>query len=57
MIYLQAAVNEGGPAFACFRLVDAGEVTLCVSDEVLAEARDVLSNDGRNNFPNLTPMA
>lgn len=55
MIYLQAAVNEGGPAFACFRLVEAGEVILCVSDEVLAEARDVLTRPAlRAKFRQLT---
>jgi putative PIN family toxin of toxin-antitoxin system len=43
MVYLQAAVHESGPAFACFGRVECGAVTLCISDEVLAEVRDVLT--------------
>lgn len=55
MLFLQAATNEAGPAFACFRLVDEGKLTLCVSPEVLAEVRDVLSRPSiRKKFPHLT---
>ncbi|HUY33873.1 MAG TPA: putative toxin-antitoxin system toxin component, PIN family [Pirellulales bacterium] len=55
MIYLQAVANEDGPAFACFRCVDQGLATLCVSAEVLAEVRDVLSRAPlRARFPRLT---
>jgi predicted nucleic acid-binding protein len=43
MLFLQAATNEAGPAFACFQLVEAGEVSLYVSPEILAEVRDVLN--------------
>jgi predicted nucleic acid-binding protein len=44
MVFLQAVLNENGPAFACFQLVDDDKVTLCVSDFVLAEAREVLTS-------------
>jgi putative PIN family toxin of toxin-antitoxin system len=56
MVYLQAVTNENGPAFACFRRVDEGQVTLCVSAEVVAEAREVLSRPNiQAKFPHLTP--
>jgi putative PIN family toxin of toxin-antitoxin system len=56
MVYLQAVINENSPAFACFRLVDDGHVTLCVSVETLAEAREVLTRPKlQAKFPNLTP--
>jgi len=55
MLFLQAATSDAGPAFACFRLVDAGRVTLCVSPEVLAEVGDVLGRPAlRRKFPSLT---
>jgi predicted nucleic acid-binding protein len=44
MIFLQAAVTDRGPAFACFELVEAGEVTLYVSPLILSEVRDVLES-------------
>lgn len=43
MVVLQGAGRPAGPAGACLRLVDQGRVTLCVSAEVLAEVRDVLT--------------
>ena len=43
MIYLQATINESGPAAALLRLVDNDEITLFVSREVLEEVRNVLS--------------
>jgi putative PIN family toxin of toxin-antitoxin system len=56
MVYLQAVLNEDGPAFACFRLVDDDQVTLCVSAPVLAEARDVLTRPSLQvKFPRLAP--
>lgn len=52
MLYLQAATNGAGPAFVCFRLVDEDKVTLCISPEILAEVRDVLSRPSiRKKFP------
>jgi|SRR5579884_1885476 len=56
MVYLQAVLNESGPAFACFRLVDDGRVTLCASAETLAEVRDVLTRPAlQRKFRQLTP--
>ncbi len=43
MVYLQATVNESGPAAALLRLVDNDEIALFVSHEVLAEVREVLA--------------
>jgi len=44
MIYLQATISESGPAAALLRLVESRAVSLFVSDEILAEVRDVLSH-------------
>src|SRR5438876_5508823 len=55
-IFLQAVINEDGPAFACISLVDSGQITLLLSPEVLAEAKDVLHRPKlQRKFPNLTP--
>jgi putative PIN family toxin of toxin-antitoxin system len=43
MVFLQGAGRPAGPARACFRLVDEGRVTLCLSAEILTEVRDVLT--------------
>lgn len=43
MVYLQATVNESGPAAALLRLVDNAEIALFVSRDVLEEVREVLS--------------
>jgi putative PIN family toxin of toxin-antitoxin system len=54
MIFLQAASNPGR-IHSTFRLVDSGAVTLCVSAEVLAEVRDVLTRlRHKEKFPALT---
>lgn len=56
MVFLQGAGRPAGPARSCFRLVDEGNVMLCVSDEILAEVRDVLTRPKtRRRFPLLTP--
>jgi putative PIN family toxin of toxin-antitoxin system len=56
MVFLQGAARESGPAAACLRLAEQGFVQLCVSKEVLAEVRDVLSRPNlRRKFPSLTP--
>ena len=39
MVFLQAATNDRGPAFACLSLVEAGHVALHVSPPILAEVR------------------
>src|SRR5262245_33052926 len=56
VVFLQAAGRPASPARACFRLIDAGLVELCISDETLAELRDILSRSAlRRKFPDLTP--
>ena len=55
MIFVQAVTNESGPAFACFQYVEEGRLTLCLSHEILAEVRDVLSRPKvRRKFTHLT---
>src|SRR5260370_2733142 len=56
MVFLQGAGRPQGPARACFRLVDAGKVTLCLSPDILTEVRDVLTRTKtQKKFPLLTP--
>jgi putative PIN family toxin of toxin-antitoxin system len=55
VVYVQAAINDQGPAAACLTLVESGDVTLFASLAILAEVRDVLSrNRLRKRFPRLT---
>lgn len=55
MVFLQAATNDRGPAFACLALVETGDVALAVSPSILAEVRDVLTRPKiRAKFPHLT---
>lgn len=43
MVFFQALVRPGGPAARCFiDFVEAGRLTLYVSDPILDEVRDVL---------------
>lgn len=52
------AVARPQRTYTTFRLVEDALVTLCLSPEVLAEIRDVLTRpEHRNKFPALTPMA
>lgn len=56
MVFLQSAGRPGSPARACFHLVDQEKVTLCVSADILAEVRDVLTRPKtQRKFPLLTP--
>src|SRR5438132_12869239 len=56
MVFLQAATNDRGPAFACLALVEANEVALYVTPAILAEVRDVLARPKiQAKFPHLTP--
>lgn len=55
MVSLQGAGRPGGPAAACLTLVDEGRVELDLSDEILAEVRDVLTRPKTlQKFPRLT---
>jgi putative PIN family toxin of toxin-antitoxin system len=56
MVFLQGAGRPASPARACFRQVDDDQVTLCLSTEVLAEVRDVLTRPKtQRRFPLLSP--
>ncbi len=56
MVFLQGAVRPASPARACFRTVDDGLTTLCISPAILAEVRDVLSRPELvKKFPALSP--
>jgi putative PIN family toxin of toxin-antitoxin system len=56
MVFLQGAGRPASPARACFRLVDEDRVTLCLSAEILAEVRDVLTRPKTlRKFPLLSP--
>jgi putative PIN family toxin of toxin-antitoxin system len=55
MVFLQGAGKPRGPSGRCLHLVDEGHVTLCVSGEILAEVRDVLTRpDIQRRFPGIT---
>jgi putative PIN family toxin of toxin-antitoxin system len=54
-VFLQAAINDTGPAHACLAHVETGDVKVWLSDEVLAEVRETLSQPKiRAKFPHLT---
>jgi putative PIN family toxin of toxin-antitoxin system len=55
VVFLQAAARPNSPARACLDRLDQGDLTLCLSTEVLAEVTDVLSRPKtRRRFPQLT---
>ena len=43
MVFLQATTSPAGPSAACLKLVEAGQMQLVVSQQILAEVRAVLS--------------
>jgi len=45
MVFLQAIANEESPAARAFDLVDAGDIKLYVSEQVLREVRKVLDRE------------
>ena len=54
-IYLQSALSDTGAAFACWQLVENGEVRVFVSEAILAEIEDVLTRPKlREKYPVLT---
>jgi len=56
VVFLQAAARPDGPAGACLRALDAGDLTLYISSEILLEVRDVLQRPKlRQRFPTLPP--
>jgi putative PIN family toxin of toxin-antitoxin system len=57
-IFLQAAVRDTGPAFACIAAVEAGRASLFVSRAILAEIGEVLLRPKtRRKFPQLGPAS
>jgi putative PIN family toxin of toxin-antitoxin system len=55
VVYVQAAINDQGPAAACLKLVEDGHAKLFASPSILAEIRDTLSQKKlRLRFPRLT---
>src|SRR5688500_2461602 len=55
MVFLQGAAKSEGPAGACLKLAEEGAVTLCLSQEVLDEVREVLLRPKiQRKFPSLT---
>lgn len=55
-IFLQAAVSNTGPSFACLSLVEIGLAQLFVCTEILNEVSEVLRREKtRRKFPFLTP--
>lgn len=56
MVFLQGAGRPAGPARACFHRVDEGRVALFLSEEIVAEIRDVLTRPKTlRKFPLLKP--
>lgn len=43
MVFIQAVANEEGPAAKIFDLMDAGEIRLYVSNQILREVREVMT--------------
>jgi putative PIN family toxin of toxin-antitoxin system len=57
MIFLQAIANEESPAARAFDLVESGEVTLCVSAQILRELRSVLNrSEVRTALPGIDDL-
>ena len=55
MVFLQGAARKGSPSGVCLQVVEAGLVELFLSDDIIAEIRDVLRRPRlRQKFPVLT---
>jgi len=55
MVFLQGAGRPASPSRACFQLVEEGQIDLCLSSDILAEVRDVLTRPRtRSRFPLLS---
>jgi len=54
-VFLQGLISKSGPAVACLELVEQGKVKLVISEETLAEIKDVLSRPRfRQKYSDLT---
>ena len=57
MVFLQAIVNEDGPAARIFNLLEEKKIVIFLSQEILNEARDLLNRPKiRAHFPNITDV-
>jgi predicted nucleic acid-binding protein len=57
MVFLQGAARQTSPAKACLDLAENGFVQLCLSAEIVAEVKDVLTRpEVQRKFPALIPM-
>lgn len=57
MVFLQALANDESPAARAFDLVDAGDIKLYVSEQVLREVRKVLDRpEVRTALPGITDL-
>ena len=55
MVFLQGAAKAEGPAGACLALAEQGAITLCLSQQILDEVREVLLRPKiQKKFPSLT---
>ncbi len=54
-VFLQGLISRSGPAVACLELIEQEKIKLVISEETLAEIKDVLSRPRlRAKNPNLT---
>jgi len=54
-VFLQGLISKAGPAVACLELVEQDHIRLMMSEEILAEIKDVLSRPHlRRRNPDLT---
>ena len=57
MVFLQAAVSRGGPAFALLAQAEAGGIELLLSQDIIDEVREVLLRPAvQRKFPVLTVL-
>jgi putative PIN family toxin of toxin-antitoxin system len=55
MVFLQAAINPNRK-YTTFEAIESGRIKLCLSNDLIAEIRDVLTRPSlANTFPALTP--
>lgn len=54
-VFLQGLISKSGPAVACLELVEQEKIKLIISEDILAEIKDVLSRPRlRQRNPDLT---
>ena len=54
-VFLQGLLSKSGPAAACLEIIEQDRIRLVVSEDILAEIKDVLSRPFlREKHPNLT---